>query len=284
MHTIEKHIYRKAFNLYLRKGIAIERTLHELLRKQEHPTTHYIWRTRGDDKVRSSHAGNNGKIFAWDNPPETGHPAQDYGCRCVAEPYFFNQEENANQKLITIIDEGLDRWEWNDFIFWFYFGGGDTVTLWAIGHLKEIISHLEHFVVDEKSNTIYERFQSQIVYKVRKLGEGDVYDDFYKSYDFKPVSYPHGNATIRGNFSGNAIQQGDYYIISGIIKYEFIDLFTDPARLRDKIFNGTSDPQKVSEVWRWISDFAGTPYEINDFWQTQLTITAQRNQEGSIFE
>jgi len=52
-----------------------------------HATTHYIWRTRGDNKVRASHAANNGKIFAWDNPPPTGHPGEDYGCRCTAEPY-----------------------------------------------------------------------------------------------------------------------------------------------------------------------------------------------------
>ena len=55
---------------------------------QTHPTTHYIWRTRGDGKVRASHAVNNGRIFSWDNPPETGHPGEDYGCRCTAEPYY----------------------------------------------------------------------------------------------------------------------------------------------------------------------------------------------------
>lgn len=54
---------------------------------QTHPTTHYIWRTRSDNKVRASQAANNGKIFSWDNPPPTGHPGEDYGCRCTAEPY-----------------------------------------------------------------------------------------------------------------------------------------------------------------------------------------------------
>ena len=29
---------------------------------------------------------NNSKVFAWDNPPPTGHPGEDYGCRCRAEP------------------------------------------------------------------------------------------------------------------------------------------------------------------------------------------------------
>jgi hypothetical protein len=39
MQTIEKSIYRKAFNLYLRKGIPIERSLQELLKKDEPLTT-----------------------------------------------------------------------------------------------------------------------------------------------------------------------------------------------------------------------------------------------------
>jgi len=46
----------------------------------------YVWVTRGDDRVRPSHAENNGKIFSWDDPPTTGHPGEDFGCRCVARP------------------------------------------------------------------------------------------------------------------------------------------------------------------------------------------------------
>ncbi|MFO0389456.1 MAG: phage minor head protein [Alphaproteobacteria bacterium] len=36
--------------------------------------TQYIWRTAGDDKVRPSHATNDGQVFSWDDPPPTGHP------------------------------------------------------------------------------------------------------------------------------------------------------------------------------------------------------------------
>lgn len=88
MQNIEHPLYKKAFVQYLRKGTPIERTMQELLTKANHPTTHYIWRTQGDDKVRSSHAANNGKIFSWDNPPDTGNPSDDFGCRCWAEPYY----------------------------------------------------------------------------------------------------------------------------------------------------------------------------------------------------
>lgn len=40
--------------------------------------------------MRHSHAANEGKIFAWDNPPPTGHPGEEYNCRCTAEPYYGN--------------------------------------------------------------------------------------------------------------------------------------------------------------------------------------------------
>lgn len=54
---------------------------------ENHTTTHYVWRTAGDDKVRSEHAVNDGKVFAWDEPPSTGNPGEAFGCRCWAEPY-----------------------------------------------------------------------------------------------------------------------------------------------------------------------------------------------------
>lgn len=49
-------------------------------------TQYYIWRTQRDGDVRPSHAANEGRIFSWNNPPPTGHPGEDYGCRCYAEP------------------------------------------------------------------------------------------------------------------------------------------------------------------------------------------------------
>jgi len=69
--------YRKAFENYLRKGISIELQLKAAA--EAHPTPSYVWRTREDDKVRASHAANDGVIFAWDNPPPTGNPGEDYG-------------------------------------------------------------------------------------------------------------------------------------------------------------------------------------------------------------
>lgn len=47
----------------------------------------YIWRTAEDGRVRDSHRVKNGKIYRYDNPPsDTGRPASDYNCRCIAQP------------------------------------------------------------------------------------------------------------------------------------------------------------------------------------------------------
>ena len=45
----------------------------------------YIWRTVGDNRVRSEHAVRDGKTFSWDNPPDGGHPGEAPNCRCTAE-------------------------------------------------------------------------------------------------------------------------------------------------------------------------------------------------------
>ena len=52
------------------------------------PTTHYTWRTAGDDRVRGTHAALNGQVFSWAAPPEHGHPGTEPNCRCWPEPYY----------------------------------------------------------------------------------------------------------------------------------------------------------------------------------------------------
>lgn len=53
----------------------------------------YEWATTGDQRVRNSHKKLDGKIFSWDDPPETEggrkcHPGEDYQCRCQALAVF----------------------------------------------------------------------------------------------------------------------------------------------------------------------------------------------------
>lgn len=53
----------------------------------------YVWRTCGDDKVRSEHAARDGEIFSWITPPKGGHPGSDHNCRCWAEPVKLSGRE-----------------------------------------------------------------------------------------------------------------------------------------------------------------------------------------------
>lgn len=56
-------------------------------RQNELGVRRYIWRTSRDERVRDSHRRKEGEIFSWDNPPaDTGHPGEDFNCRCTAEP------------------------------------------------------------------------------------------------------------------------------------------------------------------------------------------------------
>jgi SPP1 gp7 family putative phage head morphogenesis protein len=43
----------------------------------------YVWSTSQDERVRESHAELEGQTFSWTEPPEVGHPGQQFQCRCV---------------------------------------------------------------------------------------------------------------------------------------------------------------------------------------------------------
>lgn len=56
--------------------------------RNENSANYYVWKSVGDSKIRRSHAERDGQVFCWDNPPEGGHPGEDYNCRCKAEKYI----------------------------------------------------------------------------------------------------------------------------------------------------------------------------------------------------
>lgn len=61
------------------------------LRQTELGIQKYIWRDVDDARVRPNHAAKDGKEFFWNKPPsDTGHPGQDYQCRCWAEPIILS--------------------------------------------------------------------------------------------------------------------------------------------------------------------------------------------------
>lgn len=54
----------------------------------------YIWRGVMDSRERQTHKDHEGKRYAWDSPPKnTGHPGEDYQCRCHASPVLPELED-----------------------------------------------------------------------------------------------------------------------------------------------------------------------------------------------
>lgn len=55
----------------------------------------YTWSTSLDERVREEHAALEGRVFSWDDPPEVGHPGEDFQCRCIALPVIPGLDEPA---------------------------------------------------------------------------------------------------------------------------------------------------------------------------------------------
>lgn len=89
--------------------------------QEQDPDAGYIWRTQKDGKVRRAHAAREGKKFYWSNPPEGGHPGEDFGCRCWAE--------NIKQPHKVIIDPPI-RPVYPELLILPYLGFGRIWSLW----------------------------------------------------------------------------------------------------------------------------------------------------------
>lgn len=72
----------------------------------------YRWRTSRDERVRESHLEKEGRIFRWDDPPpDTGHPGQDFNCRCTAEPVIEGtpQPKENRREVIREVKRKRER-------------------------------------------------------------------------------------------------------------------------------------------------------------------------------
>jgi SPP1 gp7 family putative phage head morphogenesis protein len=267
--------YQKAFINYLRKGIPIH-----ISYKNDEQENHgkYIWRTQGDDKVRLSHAENDGKVFSYDDPPETGNPGEDFGCRCWAETYVEGESEFASQELISAINDSAKKWDTEDFLRHFYFGGGSPVTLSEIGHLSGIIDYYFY------SLGVCDRVNSQIIEEAKKHEEnGDFFYEFEGSYEFEEYQYEIGSATIDGVFNGEVIHKNGMIYITGTVDYFFSDIFTDPADIRE-ILPGSSSPNESYPWWVSVTDGGGKYYGITSDWQTEFNAEIKDDSSKSEFK
>lgn len=270
---LDQNLYRKAFQAYLRKGTPIEWSI-----KQARPSTYYVWRTREDEKVRPSHAANDGKIFAWDNPPLTGNPGDDFGCRCAAEPFFPDAAEHITITLSDVLDSG-PAWGWRDFVDHYYQGRSRGVTVRETGHLVNIASRY----VD----TVQRSLQNNIAEKARGNPDGTFSDDFINSYNMTDLAFSIGDTTIGGSFSGRASMVSGVIAISGEFAFYLQDEFIDPLDIGVAVI----DPGETvyENLLRPLDDFGrgqlglpptgpqrfgiqtGEPYAITDQWSGRFT-------------
>lgn len=73
----------------------------------------YVWTTQHDARVREAHAERDGKIFRWDDPPEGGHPSQDFGCRCYARALGVEGYWALVSEGVDAFTADIGRWEGN---------------------------------------------------------------------------------------------------------------------------------------------------------------------------
>lgn len=272
MGVMNQHLMTRSLNRGLydiaRELKALDSHLWALLHyKMDEAGTHYIWHTRGDDKVRSAHAVNDGKVFAWENPPDTGHPGEDYGCRCWAEP--VNAEEYARQTLISAVNDNPKKWTNTELTLHYVNGGGQGVTLSQIGYLEDVITHYSETL------DVYERVNQQIIDRSLASGVGGVTYDFNNTYNFQEdVLFALGNSTVSGVFEGDARKEKGFLVINGIITYRFYDEYKDPASFVERLVDYFDlSREDAEDLVGGSGDIAGTVYPITDRWQTKFNAT-----------
>ena len=236
--------YKRAFETYLRNGTPVALSL-----KQARPTTHYIWRTRGDGKVRPSHAANDGKIFAWDDPPPTGHPGEDYGCRCTAEPFVPALNEHVDITFSGVSDAGAPWSTW-DFVQHYLFGEGRDVRVRDTGHLRAIVAEYQSIVVAD-----HRRLPSQIASAARQNMGGAFSYDFEAPYRMTGVVFSIGSTVIGGVARGTSFLKHGILTMSGTFAFYLEDAFRDAADLFN-VFPGQNldvpgaRPYRIYDTWR----------------------------------
>lgn len=75
------------------------------IRQQKMGITHYYWSCSRDERVRPLHYARHNKLFAWNNPPDDGHPGIAINCRCVAIPYIahlFNPNAPTPEDIMEL--------------------------------------------------------------------------------------------------------------------------------------------------------------------------------------
>ncbi|WP_082074554.1 phage minor head protein [Martelella endophytica] len=216
--------YRTAFQQYLRYGTPIRL---EAKAAEPSPTSHYIWRTQHDERVRPSHAANDGNIYAFDNPPATGNPGEAYGCRCWAEPYDASTGEYFDIEMKMPPDAEYE-WQNIDFVNHYFFGQGKIVTLEQTGHLDEIVQEFKRIAIDNPA-----RLPGQVADAARKSRSFSFRGDFTQSYAMLKIVFSIGDTAIHGEFYGDIRHSREMLELSGTMDFTLRDSFRDPIDIED---------------------------------------------------
>lgn len=65
----------------------------------------YFWRTSKDERVRDSHRELEGQRILWSDPPEVGHPGEDFECRCSPDPDVSDLLGGTADETAQILDD-----------------------------------------------------------------------------------------------------------------------------------------------------------------------------------
>lgn len=78
------------------------------LRQTEMGIEEYRWHDSDDSRVRPTHRRHDGEIFRWDKPPaDTGHPGQDFQCRCWAEALLDKLIKEELQERVVVPESAV---------------------------------------------------------------------------------------------------------------------------------------------------------------------------------
>lgn len=231
----------------------------------------FVWRTQRDARVRLEHRRLEGRLLSRRELDEIGWPDSHFGCRCEVVPHRQGETEFANQELTTTINEKVQRWDSFDFAYHYYFGNGKTVYLSDVGHLPEVV---EHFSFGVEGTGRLRAWAGQIAAKAREAGVGALQDDFERGYNFETVAFAHGKSDVFGLFQGQVYSRGRMLRIEGSTRFSFRDTFTDPADIRQRLFDNRD---RLPDDW---TELGGTAYLIADKWH--MTFLAEVNADSAL--
>lgn len=186
----------------------------------------------------------------------------------------YNENKNilsGRPSIEEIVDRVLQQANLPDKVDWdmarhYLLGNGSSRRLRDFGILQAVQAHAETVALG--------RFRNQILNKAieaARMGRSRFDDDFERPYDFGPVQYSLGRATLKGFFDGDVYMLEDRIGARGDATIEFYDVYKDPAGI-EQTLNRVLAKLGAGPHALDLPDITGTRYEITDRWQIHVDI------------